>query len=287
MWKSTILGIFPLFSASTMFGATIYLTNTANSLLRIDSATPGVIAASVGISGLQSGENLVGIDFRPFNGVLYGIGSTSRIYSLNVTTGAATQIGSAGLFTLSGTNFGIDFNPVPDRIRVTSNTGQNLRLNPNDGTLSVTDTPLAYAVGDVNAGQTPGVVASAYTNSFAGATSTTLYDIDVARGVLAVQNPPNNGTLTTIGNLGVFSTNQVGFDILGGAGTAFASFTNQGGISSLYTINLATGAATLVGGIGTGQTITGLAAVSDVPEPGTLSLLVVGAAAAFLAKRKR
>ena len=287
MWKSSVLGIFSLFSASTMFGATIYLTNAANSLLRIDSATPNVIAASVGITGLQSGESLVGIDFRPFNGVLYGIGSTSRIYSLNITTGAATQIGSAGVFALSGANFGVDFNPVPDRIRVTSNTGQNLRLNPNDGTLSGTDTPLAYAVGDVNAGQTPGVVASAYTNSFAGASSTTLYNIDIARGVLATQVPPNNGTLNTIGNLGVFSTNQVGFDILGGSGAAFASFTTQGGISSLYSINLATGAATLIGGIGTGQTITGLAAVSDVPEPGTLSLLVVGAAAVFLAKRKR
>lgn len=287
MWRSSVLGIFSLFSASTMFGATIYLTNTANSLLRIDSATPGVIAATVGITGLQSSESLVGIDFRPFNGVLYGIGSTSRIYTLNVATGAATQIGSAGLFTLSGANFGVDFNPVPDRIRVTSNTGQNLRLNPNDGTLSATDTSLAYAAGDVNAGLNPGVVASAYTNSFAGASTTTLYNIDIARGVLAVQNPPNNGTLNTIGNLGVFSTNQVGFDILGGSGTAFASLTNANGISSLYTINLATGAATLVGGIGTGQTITGLAAVSDVPEPTTLSLLFVGAAAAFLAKRKR
>ena len=287
MWRSSVLGIFSLLSASTMFGATIYLTNTANSLLRIDSATPGVIAATVGITGLQSGESLVGIDFRPFNGVLYGIGSTSRIYTLNVATGAATQIGSAGLFTLSGANFGVDFNPVPDRIRVTSNTGQNLRLNPNDGTLSATDTSLAYAAGDVNAGLNPGVVASAYTNSFAGASTTTLYNIDIARGVLAVQSPPNNGTLNTIGNLGVFSTNQVGFDILGGSGTAFASLTNANGISSLYTINLATGAATLVGGIGTGQTITGLAAVSDVPEPTTLSLLFVGAAAAFLAKRNR
>lgn len=287
MWKSSILGIFSLFSVSTMFGATIYLTNTTNSLLRIDSATPGVIAASVGITGLQSGESLAGIDFRPFNGVLYGIGSTNRLYTLNVTTGAATQIGSAGAFTLSGSSFGMDFNPVPDRIRVTSNTGQNLRLNPNDGSLSATDTTLAYAAGDVNAGQTPGVVASAYTNSFAGATSTTLYDIDITRGVLVIQNPPNIGTLVTIGNLGVFSTNQVGFDILGGAGTAFASFTSQTGISSLYTINLATGAATLVGGIGTGQTITGLAAVSDVPEPGSLSLLMMGAAAVLVTRRKR
>ena len=37
-------------------------------LLRIDRATPGV-AAAVGITGLQSGEALQGIDFRLFNGV--------------------------------------------------------------------------------------------------------------------------------------------------------------------------------------------------------------------------
>ena len=50
--------------------------------------------------------------------------------------------------------------------------------------------------------------------------------------------------------------------------------------------SLAIGNLTLVGGIGTGQTVTGLAAVSDVPEPGSLSLMM-GAAAVLVTKRKR
>lgn len=287
MSKVSFFSLIASFSASTMFGATLFLTNASNSLLRIDSATPGTIASNLSITGLQAGENLLGIDFRPANGVLYGLGSSNRLYSLNTTTGAATQVGNPGAFTLSGSSFGVDFNPVPDRIRVTSNTGQNLRLNPNDGTLSATDTALAYAAGDVNAGRTPGVVASAYTNSFAGAASTTLFNIDLALGILATQNPPNNGTLNTVGSLGVSSTSQVGFDILPLSGVAFASLTSAAsGFSSLYTINLVSGAATLIGGIGAGQSITGLAAVSDVPEPGTIGMMMVGAVLILLRHKR-
>jgi hypothetical protein len=273
-------------SASSMFGATIYLTNTSNNLLRIDSATPGTIASSVAITGLQSGESISGIDFRPLTGGLYGLGSNSGIYTINTTTGAATFVGSFSP-ALSGAAFGMDFNPTVDRIRVTSNTGQNIRLNPITGALAATDTTLAYAVADPNAGKTPGVAASAYTNSFAGAVTTTLYNIDLALGILATQAPPNNGTLNTVGSLGLGAlTNNAGFDILPYAGIAFASLTSAGsGTSSLYTINLATGAASLIGGIGSGQTITGLAAVADTPEPGSMGLMLVGAALIYLKKK--
>ena len=259
----------------------------ANALVSFDSATPGTIIGTTPVIGLGIGENLVGIDYRPATGQLFGVGSSSTVYVINPATGVATAAGPAFTPVLSGTSFGVDFNPVPDRLRVVSNTGQNLRLNPNDGTLSATDTPLAYAVGDANAGRTPGVVASAYTNSFAGAVSTTLFNIDLALGILATQNPPNNGTLNTVGSLGVSSTNQVGFDILPFSGVAFASLTSAAsGFSSLYTINLATGAASLIGGIGAGQTITGLAAVSDAPEPGTIGMMMVGAALMLLRHKR-
>src|SRR6187200_3326252 len=125
---------------------------TTNVLEAFDSATPGTIIVAVGVTGLQTGETLLGIDFRPANFALYGLGSTSRLYTINTTTGAATQVGSAGAFTLSGTAFGFDFNPTVDRIRVVGNTGQNLRLNPNDGTLAATDTSLnGAATGAVGA----------------------------------------------------------------------------------------------------------------------------------------
>lgn len=135
-----------------------------NTLVKFDSMAPGSVTGSVPITGLQSGEAIVGIDFRPANGQLYGIGSTNRLYRINDVTGAATQVGSPSAFTLQGSSFGVDFNPVADRLRVVSNTGQNLRLNPNDGTLTGTDTQLAYVKGDANQGQTPSIVGSSYTD---------------------------------------------------------------------------------------------------------------------------
>ncbi len=141
-------------------------------LITFDSATPGTSTDTVTITGLQSGETLRGIDYRPATGTLYGLSSASRIYSINSDTGVATVVGTAAGFTLNGTSFGFDFNPVPDRIRITSDADQNLRANPNDGT-AVTDGVLAYAGTDINAASNPNIVGSAYTNSFAGAGATT------------------------------------------------------------------------------------------------------------------
>jgi hypothetical protein len=184
-----------------------------NGLAKFDSEAPGNLTGSVPITGLQSGEQILGIDFRPANGQLYGLGSTNRLYTINPATGAATQVGSPGAFSLDGTSFGFDFNPVADRIRVVSNTGQNLRLNPNDGTLAGTDTPVAYATADANQGQPPSIVGSSYTNNFAQAPTTTLYGIDSNRDVLVIQNPPNGGTLNTVGPLGADVGDQVGSDV--------------------------------------------------------------------------
>jgi hypothetical protein len=238
-------------SARAAFGSTVFALTTANTLLRFDSAVPGTILGTVAISGLQVGENLLGIDFRPATGQLYGLGSTSRLYTIDLTTGVATQVGASPFgVALSGTDFGFDFNPVVDRVRVVSDADQNLRLNPNNGALAGVDTALSYAAGDPNAGANPNIVGAAYTNSFAGASTTTLYGIDSNLDILSIQNPPNNGTHNTIGPLGFDTAGAVGFDIAA-AGTAFASL-SVSGLVGLFTINLATGAVTPVGSIGTG-----------------------------------
>jgi len=258
---------------TTAFGVT-----TANALVRFDTATPGTIISSTPITGLQSGESVLGIDFRPATGDLYALGSTSRLYIINPVTSTATQVGTPGAFTLSGTQFGFDFNPTVDRIRVVSDTNQNIRLNPNDGALAATDTALAYAVGDVNAGADPDVVGSAYINSVNGSTTTTLYGIDVARSpdVLVTQNPPNAGTLNTVGGLGVDATAVLGFDIQDTTNTAFATLV-VGGTSGLYQINLTTGAATPLGPIGGGTTLRGLA----IAPQGFANTTLVGTTATF------
>ncbi len=247
----------------------IGLTST-NQLVRFDSATPGTIVSTTTITGLQTGENILGIDFRPANGLLYGLGSTSRLYTINTTTGAATQVGTA-TFTpaLSGNAFGFDFNPVPDRIRVTSDADQNLRLNPDTGAVAGTDTNLVFATGDPNAAMNPNVVAVAYTNNFVGAGSTTLYGIDSNLDILVLQGSasgsptsPNTGQLTTVGALGVNTTDQISIDIAPFANTAFAVLQVSGETSSrLYTINLSTGTATPIGPIGGANLLRGVVAI--------------------------
>ena len=233
-------------TALSVRAETIVALTAANHLLSFDSATPGTITSNVQVTGLQTGETLLGIDFRPATGALYALGSTSRLYELNTTTGAAKLIGP-GAFTpaLSGTRFGFDFNPTVDRIRVTSDADQNIRLNPDTGAVAATDTNLQFAAGDPHAGANPNVVGSAYSNNFAGATVTVLYDIDSGVDALVIQNPPNGGTLNTVGALGIDASNDVGFDISGVTGAAYATIS-----PNLYSINLQSGLATLIGVIG-------------------------------------
>ena len=223
-----------------------------NELITFHSATPGTIQSTVALSGLQIAEQLVGIDVRPADGRLYGIGSTSRLYLLDAITGAATQIGPVFPTALTGTRFGVDFNPTVDRIRVVSDTGQNLRINPLNGAIAGVD-------GALNPG-VPAVAGVAYTNNVDGAGATVLYDIDATTDQLLLQNPPNNGTLVPVGALGVNASSDLAFDISPLDNTAFAAL-NVGGVSGLYTINLASGAATSIGTIGTGTVINGLAAM--------------------------
>ena len=231
-------------------GALLYGLTSSNHLVGFRDNAPGTATSDVAVTGLAAGETLLGLDFRPATGALLVLGSTGRLYTVDTLTGAATATtGTAP--TLSGTAFGVDVNPVPDRVRVVSDADQNLRLNHDTGALAADDTTLQYAAGDANAAANPNVVAAAYTNSFAGATATTLYDIDSALDVLVTQNPPNNGTLNTVGPLGVDASDVAGLDIDPTTGKAYALLT-VGGTAGLYTVNLTTGAATLVGAAVTG-----------------------------------
>ncbi len=246
-------------------GETIYAVTTTNQLLTFGATNPGVIDSTVSITGLQKADIILGIDFRPATGQLYGLSSASRLYTIDTTTGVATQVGTDGAFTLSGVDFGYDFNPTVDRIRVVSDADQNQRLNPDTGAGGLVDTNLAYAAGDPNAAANPNVVGSAYTNNVSGAATTTLFGIDSVLDILVTQDPPNAGTLNTIGSLGISASGQVGFDISGTSTIAYAALQGAPAAvalrpalglvgSQLYTIDTTTGAATLVGTIGPVQT---------------------------------
>jgi hypothetical protein len=242
----------------------IFALTSDNRLVDFSSSAPGVLQGSRPVSGLASGETLLGIDFRPATGQLFAISSNSQLYTLNPFTGAATAVGTGPLTTtVQGAAVGFDFNPTVDRIRLASETGQNLRLNPNTGALAAIDGTLAYSATDTNAGATPEVVAAGYTNNVSptlGVTpTTTLYVIDAGLDVLATQNPPNAGVLNTVGALGVDAGDLTSFDI-GPSGLAYVAIAATGETTStLYSLNLASGALTEVGAIGGGETIVAIA----------------------------
>lgn len=239
-------------------GRAIYGIDVGNALVVFASQRPDLVARRVTVSGLGAGETIVGIDFRPLDGRLYALGSASRLYTLDTVTAVATPVGAAFTPALNGAEFGFDFNPVVDRLRVHSDAEQNLRLNPVTGASAATDAALAYAAGDVNAGQDPSVGGTAYTNSVPNALTTSLFAIDAARDVLVRLPDANSGQLTTVGNLGVNASSQIGFDIAGAE--AFATIVSEGvTFSTLYRIDLTTGTATVIGNVAGATRLRGIA----------------------------
>lgn len=253
--------------AGSALGRTIYGTDGAM-LVVFGAVRPDVVQRRAAFTGLAMGETIEGLDFGPVDGRLYALGSSSRIYTVDTLTAALTPLGTMP-FTpaLTGANFGFDFNPVPNRIRVHGSSTQNLRLVPRlggatDGAVAATDTPLSYATGDVAAGQTPAIGGMAYTNSVAGATTTMLFAIDFQRDALVMLANPNDGVVTTVAALGVNTNGHVGFDIAGNNGAAYVTLTlNAGGFtgSTLYGINLINGALFPVGGVSNAAPLRGIA----------------------------
>ncbi|RYX92355.1 MAG: DUF4394 domain-containing protein [Comamonadaceae bacterium] len=254
--------VIPTLPTPVAVGDTVALTNSG-ALISFNRASPATLVGTIAVTGLASGESLVGIDVRPANNTLYALGSLGNLYTVVPSTGVATQVAklaadaadlTAPFTALSGTSFGIDFNPVADRLRVISNNGQDLRINVETGA-TTTDGDITPA-GNVISG-------SGYTNSFAGATNTRLFNINLTTSTLDLQDPPNNGSQVSGPALGVTPT-AADFDIDALNNIGYASIT-VGGASSLYQVNMQTGAAapaaTLVGAIAGGEPVRSIALV--------------------------
>ncbi|MFE7764451.1 DUF4394 domain-containing protein [Streptomyces sp. NPDC057438] len=215
---------------------------------------PDVLNWVRAVTGLSGDTALVGIDFRVQNGLLYGVGNKGGIYTIKIPTGTqdvvVTKV-SQLQYALTGSQFGVDFNPAADRLRVISDNGQNLRHNLGDHS-TIQDVNLTTPPTE---GTTKGVTAAAYTNNdLSGATATTLFDINTNSDQVVIQSPANNGTLAPTGSLGLDAQLKAGMDIystLSGGRTvdnaAFASLTPYGASNpSLYSVNVFTGEATVI-----------------------------------------
>ncbi|RYY09071.1 MAG: DUF4394 domain-containing protein, partial [Cytophagaceae bacterium] len=149
--QSTLYGLVNTYAAFSFSGPT-YLKGT-QALITVSPTTGQPTSTNFSpISGITAGQILVGIDFRPNTGKLYGLGydtltTNTQLYILTpVVTGTSIMTSAAAVNTTpvplplgtgsvgaSSKRIGFDFNPAADRIRVVSSNGADYRLNPTTG----------------------------------------------------------------------------------------------------------------------------------------------------------
>jgi hypothetical protein len=212
------------------------------SIVTIDPATRKV-ASKADIKGAGP---ILGIDVRPADGMIYGVAGDGSIVTIDAKSGQATPKSKLSEMLKPGVTPTIDFNPVADRMRVMGSDGTSLRVNVDDGKVTV-DGSHKYKDGDASAGKTPRVVAGAYTNSWKGTQATTLFNIDAGTGSLVSQAPPNDGILNTVGSLGIPVNGPIAFNIVASQPDKNDAWLATAG--ALYSVDLKTGKATMAGKI--------------------------------------
>ncbi len=227
----------------TKKGQIFYGLTSKNEIVKYNAKEPGIVLQTLNVTGLESGDELMAIDFRPATGQLYAMSRNSRLYVINLQTGATGGPVGDDAFSpeVYGTFVGFDFDPVKDRIRQVTDLGQNLLIHPVTSMTTQVD-------GSLNPG-TPFVVGSAYTNNKKGARSTELYGIDLSSQKLVKQG--SNGKLSPVGSLRLNASGEVGFDISPDNQVVLASLNVGVGskfpVNGLYYIDLKTGEATKIG----------------------------------------
>ncbi|SMQ70007.1 protein of unknown function [Devosia lucknowensis] len=233
-------------ASSTAFAASAHAAPAVGlvdgkTLVMFDTETRAV-SGTMEVTGV---DGLAGIDVRPADKMLYGVSLAGEVVTIDTATGAATVKSTLSEKLPNYEGAIVDFNPMADRLRLMGTDGTNHRVNVDDGMVTV-DGSLAFEAGDMHEGETPAIVAAAYTNSIGKPEATAMYDIDATIAALIQQVAPNDGTLKAIGKLGVEGSSYA-LDI-----AATEDLTNTAYLvvdNVLHTVDLETGAAEAWGAI--------------------------------------
>lgn len=256
----------------------IVAVSASHHLLRFNAGQPQKVRDRKPIGGLRDGERLVGIDYRVARGELFALGASGQLYRIDIAAARAVAVGSPAALPAATLEWGFDFNPTVDRIRVVNDQGFNLRLHPDTGAMIdgdpntpgvQFDTKLAYDASDSNAGKPARIVAAGYTYNKTNDKLTTNYALDGALGTLVHQGTkegvapvvsPNTGRLWTVGALGIGAFDHATFDISDLSNTAYAGVRNTADKTTRwYRVDLASGKAQFVGTVGGGEVLVGAA----------------------------
>ncbi len=221
--------------------APAYALTADNKLVAFDTDTRSV-SKTMAITGTDG--VLLGIDFRPNDGKLYGVTHSGAIYTIELSNGAATKVSQLDKKFEHGGRALVDFNPQADRLRLIGVNGTSFRVDVDKGAVTV-DGSLKYDQKDANGAKKATVTMGAYTNSMPKARGTELFNIDTALGILVLQSPPNDGVLQTRGPTGVKFGAKASIDIFLNANEDNVAYVLDRG--TLYTVDLKTGTATRMG----------------------------------------
>lgn len=257
---------------------TILAVTADHKLIRFNAGQPQRLLASLSLRGLKPGEQVLGIDFRVARNQLYLLASSGQLYRVKVDSAQLEPVGEPQPLPNGGAGeWGFDFNPAVDRIRLVNSHGANLRRHPDSGAQvdgdpnqagTQGDGTLQFDAADRHAGQRAEVVAAGYTYNKNDEKLTTNYAIDAARGLLLMQGSregvqppvsPNSGRLFTVGALGIKPFMRAQFDISDVRNIAYLAVDGQGAGDVLFQVDLGSGKASRIGPLVGGAVLRGMA----------------------------
>ena len=223
------------------------------SVIKFDAGSPVVPTAQHLITGLASGESIVGMDVSPRDGDIYALGAdagVAHLYSVDPDTGAAASIGqltadpsdaSLPYTTLPAGEFGVDFIPQSNLLRVVGTSGFNARVDPTNARV-ITDT-------NISPPGTQIVAVAFHNNDNDPATNTTEYAYDFNSNNFGSVNTPNNGNFVVIGPSGVASAfpGNAAMDEAPSGHLYATHYVTADGTQNLYEVDPTTGTHTKIG----------------------------------------